>query len=318
MKKQDLSNLTIAVILPAYNEELTIADTIKSFHQELPEALFHIVNNNSNDETAEIANKTLKSLGAKGSVLNETKQGKGNAVRKAFTMIDADIYVLADADMTYPADEVHKLMQPIIDNDADMVVGDRHSQGHYQKENKRSFHDFGNNFVIWLVNILFNANLTDIMSGYRVLSKKFVKNYPILVEGFQIETDITLHALDKRFKIKELPVNYKDRPSGSTSKLNTFSDGARVIFTIFQVLRYYRPMLFFTTFAFLFSLTGLLTAIPVFQDWITHRYIYHIPLAILSVGLELLGVLMLSVGLILDSITRQHKFSFEKSLLDRK
>lgn len=305
----------IVVVLPAYNEEKTIAGTIEAFHGALPEASVVVVDNNSQDRTFEFAHATLAKLGARGRVLLEGRQGKGNAVRRAFTEADADVYVLADADLTYPADQVSELIQPVLDNRADMVVGDRHAQGRYASENKRPFHDFGNRLVRSLVNRLFRANLADIMSGYRAFSRRFVKNYPILVEGFQLETDMTLHALDKRWRILEVAVAYRDRPDGSQSKLNTFSDGARVLFTIAQILRYYRPLYFFGTACVLFGIGGLVAFLPVWQDWIEHRYIYHLPLALLAVALELVAVSSLGVGLVLDAINHQHKMRFEQSIL---
>jgi len=170
--------------------------------------------------------------------------------------------------------------------------------------------------VTTLVNRLFRANLLDIMSGYRAFSKKFVKNYAILVEGFEIETDITLHSLDKRYRIKEIPIEYQDRPAGSFSKLNTFSDGAKVLFTIVQILCYYRPLFFYGMIAIFFGILGFIVAIPVFDDWITHRFIYHVPLAILAVALELIAALSLSVSLILNSITRQYRMQCERDLLN--
>lgn len=306
----------IAIILPAYNEELTIAGTIEAFYNQLPKARIVVVNNNSKDATAAIARDTLDRLGALGEVIDEFRQGKGNAMRRAFMDVDADIYVMSDADLTYPAERVHALIRPILNNQADMVVGDRLSGGHYKKENKRNFHGFGNNLVKWLINKLFQANLNDIMTGYRAFSRKFIKNYPILVEGFQIETDVTLHALDKRFRIVEVSVEYTDRPEGSFSKLNTFADGAKVLFTIALILRYYRPLAFFGGLALLFGLLGLVAAIPVFQDWVLHRYIYHVPLAVLAAALELVAVMSLSVGLVLDSITHQDKMNFERHLVD--
>lgn len=306
---------TIAIILPAYNEELTIGPTIESFWRAIPSALIVIVNNNSTDATEKIARNTLIGLNAHGRVINEQRQGKGNAVRRAFSDLDADIYVMADADLTYPAEMVHRLIQPIIEGEADMVVGDRLSEGHYTRENKRQFHGFGNRLVKGLINCLFGSRLKDIMSGYRAFNKKFVKNYPILVEGFQLETDVTLHALDKRFRILEIPVSYKDRPAGSFSKLNTFRDGARVIFTIAQILRYYRPMVFFGTMAFVFCVAGVIVAIPVFNDWIAHRYIYHVPLAVLAAALEIVAVMSMGIGLMLDSITHQHRMNAERILL---
>lgn len=306
----------IAIILPAYNEEFTIAETIQAFYNELPEAKIVVIDNNSSDATASVAMSTFQNLNITGCLISELRQGKGNAVRRAFLDVDADIYVMADADMTYPAAKIHDLIRPVAKNQADMVVGDRQSGGHYKNENKRNFHSFGNDLVRVLVNVLFRTKLADIMSGYRAFSRKFVKNYPILVEGFQIETDLTLHALDKRFRIIEIPVDYKDRPLGSVSKLNTFTDGAKVLFTIAQILRYYRPLAFFGGGAILFALLGLAIAMPVFQDWVTSRYIYHVPSAILAASMELAAGLSLGVGLILDSITHQHKMRFEMHLLN--
>lgn len=307
----------IAVILPAFNEELTIAETIRAFHAELPEAEIWVINNNSHDGTERIARETIAALASKGGILNETRQGKGNAVRRAFHEVDADVYVMSDADMTYPAEQVHVLIRPVLEGRADMVVGDRHSGGQYQKENKRPLHNFGNRLVQSLVNKLFGANLIDIMSGYRVFSRLFVKNYPILVEGFEIETDITLHALDKRMRVIEIPIEYRDRPPGSFSKLNTIRDGMRVINTITTVLRYYRPLVFFGGAAILIALCGLVAGVPVMEDWMRARYIYHMPLAILATGLEVVAIVLVAIGLILDSITHQDKRRFERELLNR-
>ena len=251
----------------------------------------------------------------RGGVIDERHQGKGNAVRRAFLDIEADIYVLADADQTYPADRVHDLIAPILRGEADMVVGDRRSQGRYASENKRAFHNFGNSLVQRLVNRLFGAQLMDIMSGYRALTRALVKSYPILVEGFQIETDVTLHALNRRLRIVEVSVAYRDRPAGSVSKLNTFSDGARVLFTIAQILRFYRPLIFFASLALLFSLAGLIAAIPVFDDWFRTRYITHVPLAILAAALEIVAFLLLGIGLILDSVAYHERQRAELDLL---
>lgn len=305
----------IAVVLPAYNEEQTIAATIQDFQQFLPEAEIWVINNRSNDNTESIARNTLARLATRGGVINEHRPGKGNAVRRAFLDIDADIYVLADADMTYPAARVRDLMAPVLAGEADMVVGDRHSAGHYASENKRALHGFGNRLVRDLVNKLFRANLADIMSGYRVLSRRFVKSYPILVEGFEIETDMTLHALDKRFRIVEIPIEYRDRPAGSSSKLNTFRDGARVLKTIVNIFRYYRPLIFFGGAAILFASLGLMAGVPVIDDWVRDRYIHHVPLAILASGLEIVAIVFAAIGLILDSIAHQDKRNFERDLL---
>ena len=308
--------MKVAIILPAYNEALTIAPTIRAFHSAMPSAELWVINNNSSDETETIARTVLEDLNAVGGVIDESRQGKGNAVRRAFYDIDADIYVLADADMTYPADKVRALTQPVMDGTADMVVGDRHSAGHYAAENKRLFHGIGNRLVRDLVNYLFQAKLHDIMSGYRALSRRFVKSYPILVEGFEIETDMTLHALDKRFRIAEISIDYRDRPEGSFSKLNTLRDGARVLTTISRILRYYRPLFFFGGAALIIALLGILASVPVFDDWIRERYIHHVPLAILATGLEIAAMVLASIGFILDSITEQDKRNFERELLN--
>jgi len=305
----------VAIILPAYNEEMTIAATIEAFHKELPQAHIVVINNNSVDETAAIALDAIQRLGAHGRVIDEHRQGKGNAVRRAFMDVQADIYVMADADCSYPANRVHDLIAPIVANRADMVVGDRHSNGHYKVENKRPLHDAGNRLVGWLINSLFSARLIDIMSGFRAFSRGFVKSYPILVDGFQIETDMSLHALDKRFRILEIPVEYRDRPAGSVSKLNTFTDGAKVLFTIARILRFYRPLRFFTGVSIFVAFLGLAAAVPVFSDWLQYRYIYHVPMAILASALEIVAVVSLGIGFVLDAISYQSKMDFERDLL---
>ena len=300
-----------AVILPAYNEELTIKDTILSFYKELPEALIAVVDNNSNDKTSQIAKDTFKEYNINGKLLFEKRQGKANAVRTAFRQIEAEIYLMSDADMTYPASEAHKLIEQVEKHNCDMVVGDRHSSGAYEKENKRALHNFGNNLVKNIVNNLFKSNLSDIMSGYRAFSRNFVKNYPILVEGFELETDMTLHALDKKFLIKEICIDYKDRPQGSYSKLNTVNDGMRVIFMIFKIFRHYKPLMFFGYLSLVFAVFSLLCGIPVINDWFSYKYIYHVPLAILATGLGLISIIFLSLGFILDSIAYQSRLEFE-------
>ena len=305
----------IAILLPAFNEELTIKDTILSFFDEVPKALIVVIDNNSNDKTASIAKKTFERYNINGILLRENRQGKGNAIRYAFKKIDVKIYVMADADMTYPAFQVHELIKAIKHEDIDMCVGDRLSNGTYEKENTRALHSFGNSLVKNLVNKLFSSNINDIMSGYRAFSRHFVKNYPILVEGFELETDMSLHALDKRFKIKEIPIVYKDRPDGSLSKLNTFDDGFKVLLTIFRIFRYYRPFIFFTLLSLFFLVLCLICSVPVFDDWFMHRYIYHVPLAILATGLGLISIIFFSLGIMLDSISHLSKLEFEQRTL---
>ena len=308
---------SIAVVLPAFNEEQTIADTIAGFCQALPMATVYVINNNSEDRTRELALAALQAHGNPGTVIDEPLQGKGNALRRAFHDIDADVYLLADADLTYPANRAADLIAPVLQGQAEIVVGDRLSGGHYARENQRPFHNLGNRIVQLLVNHLFNARLSDIMSGYRAMSRRFVKTYPILVEGFQIETDMTLHALYRRFRILEMPVEYKDRPTGSYSKLNTLADGARVLFAITQILRYYRPLLFFSVFALSFAALGLFASAPVLYDWVTMRYITHVPLAILSSAMEIVALLLLAVGLMLDSVAHHERLAFEVNLMRR-
>ena len=308
---------TIAIILPAYNEEATVAGVIRSFHAALPQAAIYIIDNNSGDATAKLAAEAIAALGCAGRVIFEPRQGKGNAVRRAFHEVDADVYLMADADLTYPADRAADLVAPVVEGRADMVVGDRLTGGHYARENKRPLHGFGNGLVGRMINGFFGSHLRDTMSGYRAFSRTFVKNYAVLVEGFQLETDITLHALDKRFRILEMPIEYVDRPAGSASKLNTLTDGARVLFAIVQILRYYKPLAFFTGVAVLCMVLGLVAAVPVFDDWIRYKYIYHVPLAILAAALEIVAALMLSVGLVLDSIAHQRRTDYELRLLSR-
>ena len=305
----------VAVVLPAYNEERTLAGTIEAFHAALPEAEVWVIDNRSTDATAAVARDAFERLGCAGGIIGEPRQGKGNAVRRAFLAVDADVYVLADADLTYPAWQARLLMSPVLDGTADMAVGDRHSAGNYAAENKRALNGLGNRLVRSLVNLLFRSQLKDIMSGYRVLSRQFVKNYPILVEGFEIETDMTLHALDKRFRIVEMPVEYKDRPAGSVSKLNTLRDGFRVLATIFNILRYYRPFLFFGGMGLLLAVLGLFAGIPVLEEWMRTRYINRIPLAILASGLEIISIILIAIGLILDSIKFQNRQDYERTLL---
>lgn len=309
---------SISVILPAYNEENTIVDTIREFHSELPQASIFVIDNNSQDKTSLLAKEALDDMSISGAVLFEPYLGKGNAIRHAFRAIDCDIYVVVDADMTYPAKSVHDLIAPVLSGSVDMAVGDRISNGSYYDENQRKLHNTGNILVRKLVNFFFKSNLTDIMSGYRVFSRRFVDNYPILVSGFEIETDLTLHALDKRFRIMEVPISYKDRPHGSRSKLSTFSDGTKVLFTILQILRHYRPLLFFGSISILFGFFSLLSGFPVLEDWVTYRYIYHLPLAVLASSFGLISVMALSLGLILDAVTHQYKMRFEQGLLKEK
>lgn len=305
----------IAIGLPAFNEEQTIESTIRDFYKELPNAQIWVINNQSTDATEEIALRTIADLGCLGGLIRENRKGKGNALRRFFLTVNADLYLIADADLTYPASRANSLLDPIIHDDADMVVGDRRSDGHYLTENKRPFHGIGNEIVCKLVNKLFRSNLKDIMSGYRSFSREFVLTYPILVDGFEIETDMTLHALDKRLRILEIPIEYKDRPPGSASKLNTVKDGIRVLLVIAKIVRYYKPLFFFSLLSFTFIILGFIAAYPVILDWYKFKYIYHVPLAILSVGLEVTAALLMAIGLILDSIAHNNRSVFEEKII---
>ncbi len=298
-----------AVLIPCYNEELTIEKVIKDFKKELPEAKIYVYDNNSKDKTAEIAQ-------ANGAIVKrEYKQGKGNVVRSMFRDIDADIYVMVDGDDTYPAEEVHKLIEPVVKGEADMAIGDRLTNGTYQKENKRHFHEFGNNLVKKAINVAFKTNLKDIMTGYRVFNKIFVKNMPVLSPKFEIETEMSLHALDKRFIIKEIPIVYRDRPEGSESKLNTVSDGMKVIKTIIKMFKDFKPRQFFWIFSLLFVLLGLIVGIPVVIEFIRTGYITKMPSAILATGIMILAIIIAQCGVILDTVVKQHREKYELELL---
>lgn len=299
----------IAVLIPCYNEELTIEKVIKDFRKELPDADIYVYDNNSKDKTAQIALDN-------GAILkHEYKQGKGNVVRSMFRDIEADIYIMVDGDDTYPAEFVHELIKPVVSGQADMCIGDRLSNGTYQKENKRHFHEFGNNIVRKAINVLFNTNLRDIMTGYRVFNKTFVKNMPVMSPKFEIETEMSLYALDKRFVIKEIPIIYRDRPEGSTSKLNTVSDGIKVVKTIVKMFKNYKPLKFFTICAVIIFILGLLVGIPVIVEFIKTSYITKIPSAVLATGFIIVSVIVGQCGVILDTVVKQNRENYELNLL---
>ncbi|MGD9642310.1 MAG: glycosyltransferase family 2 protein [Elusimicrobiales bacterium] len=309
--------MKIALILPAYNEAKTIGATLRDFHRVMPDLLFCVIDNNSDDDTVKVARETCDALpGCRLRLIRERRQGKALAVRRAFTEVEADVYVMADADSTYGACDLHKLLAPVLAGEADMVVGDRHEQGQYKRENKRPLHNFGNSLVRGLINRLWGTDLHDILSGYRVFTRSFVKSFPILTAGFELETEITLHAVDKRFRIKELPITYQDRPAGSASKLSTLRDGRKVLMVIFSILRYNRPLLFFGAIAGFFALASLAVgAIPVIEFYRT-RFILHVPSAILASGLMVCAFTSMSIALILDSLARQHRHDAELRLIE--
>lgn len=295
----------IAVLVPCYNEELTVTKVVTDFQKALPEADIYVYNNNSTDKTRELA------VSAGAIVRDEYAQGKGNVVRSMFREIDADVYVMVDGDDTYPAEEVDKLIQPVLDGRADMVIGDRLSNGTYAKENKRGFHNFGNNLVRWLINTLFHAHINDIMTGYRAFSKKYVKSMPVLSDGFQIETEMTIFSLNYGMKIVELPIIYRDRPEGSFSKLNTFKDGFRVLLTIFNLLKDQRPLLFFSLVSILCLLLGLGITVPQIHAYLAAGAFANLRVAIFGFSLFLISLLSFVIGIVLDAIKNQTKFLFE-------
>lgn len=295
----------IAVMIPCYNEELTIRKVVEDFKKELPDAYIYVYNNNSKDNTEKIA----KDAGA--IVIREYKQGKGNVVRSMFRDIDADMYVMVDGDDTYPAEEVHKLIEVVESGMADMAIGDRLSNGTYIKENKRNFHNFGNVLVKNTINFIFKSKLNDIMTGYRVFNREFVKNMPVLSPGFEIETEMTFHALDRNYSIVEVPITYRDRPVGSVSKLNTFSDGFKVLLTIFKMFKNYRPLGFFLIVAIIFWIISLIIGVPLFVEFFKTGVVTKFPSGILATGIAIFGMLSLSIGVILDTLVRQHKEQLE-------
>lgn len=297
----------IAVLLPCYNEALTIGKVVKDFKIALPKASIYVYDNNSSDGSGDIAAK----LGAV--VRRVSQQGKGHVVRRMFQEIDADIYVMVDSDDTYPADEVLKLIQPVAYGEADMVIGDRLSST-YMTENKRPGHNFGNMLVCGLIKWLWRYPVRDVMTGYRVFSRRFVKTCPVLSDGFEIETEMTLHTLDKRLCLKEIPVQYRDRPMGSVSKLNTLSDGVRVLKTIFNMFRFYRPFAFFGIIGAVLSITSVVMAWPVFAEYFRSGTVPRFPTLIVACFLFTAALLSFGVALILDAVKKQSDQAFELSL----
>lgn len=299
--------MRIAVLIPCYNEALTIGKVIHDVQKELPEAGIYVYDNNSTDNTAAIA----ASLGVH--VVKERRQGKGNVVRAMFKNIEADVYVLIDGDDACPAQSIHGLIQPILDNEADMVIGERMSNGSYSKENKRVFHGTGNRFVIWLINFLFRSKLTDIMAGYRAFNRFYVKTFPVLSQGFEIETEMTIYALHNHYRVTEIPLEYRDRPAGSVSKLNTYKDGFKVLRVIIMLFKDCRPLLFFSFSGLLLAIIGLLIGIPPVIEFLEGGYVYRVPSAILAAALEIIAFLLFACGLILDT-TVQHKRALNEQL----
>lgn len=297
-------NNKVAVLIPCYNEELTVTDVVNDFRRVLSEADIYVYNNNSKDKTKELAIK------AGAIVRDEYAQGKGNVVRSMFRDIDADVYIMVDGDNTYPADEVEKLIVPVLEGKADMVIGDRLSSTYYE-ENKRPFHNFGNSLVKGLINLLFKSNLEDIMTGYRAFSKKFVKCMPVMSNGFQIETEMTIFALTNNMKVVNVPITYRDRPEGSESKLNTVSDGIKVLLTLFNLFKDNRPFLLFGILSFVVFIVGLIIGVPVIVEFAKTAYITKVPSAVLAAALMINSFLLFSVGIILDAVKNQKHYLFQ-------
>lgn len=297
----------IAVLIPCYNESKTIEKVVRDFRRVLPEAVIYVYDNNSSDGTAEIA----KSAGAV--VRRERMQGKGNVIRRMFREIDADCYVMADGDDTYPAENAPELVRLVLEEQADMVVGDRLSSTYFT-ENKRPFHNLGNSLVRGSINMLFKSDIQDIMTGYRAFSYAFVKTYPVLSKGFEIETDMSIHAITRNMLVRNVVIDYRDRPDGSVSKLNTYSDGAKVLMTIARLFKNYKPFAFFGLIALVLSLLSAAFVIPVLAEFFKTGLVPRFPTLIVC-GITMLAALLLFIsGLILSTLQEKDKRDFEFQL----
>jgi len=298
----------IAVLIPCYNEEKTIKKVVEDFKRELPEAKIYVYDNNSKDKTAEIA----KEAGA--IVRYETKQGKGNVIRTMFREIEAESYIMVDGDDTYPAESAREMVNCVLEENVDMVIGDRLSSTYFT-ENKRRFHGFGNVLTRVLINTIYNSDIRDVMTGYRAFSYRFVKTFPVMSKGFELENEMTIHSLDKNMKIKNVIIEYRDRPAGSESKLNTISDGMKVIKTIFTLYKNYKPMAFFSIVTAISFVIGLGFFIPAFIGYL-HTGLVRIPTLLVSVLFFICSVQSFFSGLILDNIINTSKQNFEMRLID--
>ena len=299
----------IAVLIPCYNEEKTITETVTTFMKVLPNSKIYVYDNNSSDATAQLAERS----GA--IVCHEYRQGKGNVTRSMFRDIDADCYIMVDGDNTYPAEAAPEMCNLVLNNVADMVIGDRLSSTYFT-ENKRPFHGFGNELVRKAINFLWKPNqpILDVMTGMRAFSPLFVKSFPVLSEGFEVETEMTIHALDNNFLIYSIPINYKDRPQGSHSKLNTYKDGAKVLLTIFNLFRYYKPLKFFGTLSVILAFISLALFMPVFLEFLKTGMVPRFPTLIVSVVMMLAAFLSFVCGLILDTHAKSNRKNFEVQL----
>ena len=301
----------IAVLIPCYNEERTVEKVVADFQRALPEAVVYVYNNNSTDRTAELAEK------AGAVVRNEYKQGKGNVIRSMFQDIDAACYIMADGDDTYPAEAARELADRVLHHGADMVVGDRLSSTYYT-QNKRPFHNFGNALVRWGINLLFDNDIKDIMTGFRAFSYEFVKTFPVLSQGFEIETEMSIHAVDKNMQIENVVIDYRDRPEGSISKLNTYSDGFKVIRTIFRLYRSYHPLGFFGIIALLLAILSLLFFVPIVGEYVHTGLVDRFPTLIVCGFTMIAAIQSLFTGLTLDTLRKKDRQDFEMELLRAK
>ncbi len=299
----------IAVIIPCYNEERTIRKVIEDFRCVLPDAVIYIYDNNSTDETAKIAAE------AGAVVRHEFQQGKGNVVRRMFQEVDAECYIMADGDDTYPAEDAREMARLVLEKKTDMVVGDRLSSTYFQ-ENKRPFHNLGNSLVRNAVNVIFGSNIRDVMTGYRAFSYRFVKTFPVLSTGFEIETEMTIHAISMNLSVENHVVDYRDRPEGSVSKLNTFSDGTKVLVTIFNLFRSYKPLQFFSLLALLFAAVSAAVFIPVvFVQFLKTGLVEHFPTLIVCGFMMITALLSFFNGMVLDAIRLHERREFEFKLM---
>ncbi|MDR1907449.1 MAG: glycosyltransferase family 2 protein [Holosporales bacterium] len=305
MKRYD----EIVVAIPCYNEAPTIEKVVRDFRRELPDASIVVLDNNSTDNGPHLARE------AGALVMPVKRQGKGAVIRHVFREIDADVYVIADGDDACPASCVHDLIAPILNKSADMVMGDRLSSGAYKKENRRMFHNLGNNLVNILINSCFGADIKDAMCGYRAFSRRFAKNVPVISDGFQVETEMTIRCLDRKLALKEIDIAYQNRPRGSSPKLNTIKDGMKVLLTIFTILKDYRPLMFFGSLASFFVLFSLFCGIPIINDFIRMGHTPRVPLAVLAAGLMIVAITMLNCAFVLDTMISQERQRNELNIL---
>lgn len=297
----------VAVLIPCYNESKTIEKVVTDFKKVLPEAVIYVYDNNSSDGTAEIAEK------AGAIVRHEHMQGKGNVIRRMFREIDAECYIMTDGDDTYPAEFAPQLIEKVLGYSADMVVGDRLSSTYFE-ENKRPFHNFGNSIVRKSINLLFRTEIKDIMTGYRAFSYQFVKSFPVLSKGFEIETEMSIHATDKNMQVENVVIDYRDRPEGSVSKLNTYSDGFKVIGTIFRLYRTYKPMEFFGTIALILMLIGVGFLIPILITFGKTHLVPNFPTLFVCGFTMLAAIQAFFSGLILQTSCQKNRQDFEMEL----